>query len=308
MQNSRLTCRHFCSISSELLVRAVHVQSSCQSLERLDKILAHPMIGKSLSTLHFKVSPLWKDPDKAIPTLAEVLDKAGGRISSLNIDLSTLSKYLLPKQKLALEDAHSMTSSLRNLKQLRFYYRARSWDEDEYDGFTQKQLASLRKLLTAMVNVEKLESLHLDLSLWQLDPLSLPPHVGAVKTQGTWSNLSTVILRGVPINCSDLEHLLKCTNSAKGRVSLIHVHLADKSWVPILDILRARHRLAVLTSPSGAECEDMSFATYESMFGAYTTGTAEDDTEVYRYIRGGGTVNPLLPPSEHHSESGLESQ
>jgi len=269
---------------------------------RFDDILAHPILGESVSTLHFTNARSPVDNRADLQALVAVLNKAQGRVSSLNIDLSALPLDISPWQKLAIEDSHSVKSALRNLKRLRVRYGSR--DSDLEPDIT--DLANLANLLAALMHSEKLESLELDLKLWAFDPGSLPGR-GVLKTQTVYPNLSTLVLCGVAVQCSALERILNSTNSTSGMVRLKGVHLVDNSWVPILEILRERHSLAVLISPSGAECEDMTVETFQRIFGPYYRSNETIETEADRYIRAKSSVNPLLASDELASGNDLDS-
>jgi hypothetical protein len=60
IRNTRLVCRRFCNVISQLLVRVVRVGADRASLERLDRISRHPTIVKGVHTvrvnLHFYTS------------------------------------------------------------------------------------------------------------------------------------------------------------------------------------------------------------------------------------------------------------
>ncbi|KAK4103236.1 hypothetical protein N658DRAFT_305749 [Parathielavia hyrcaniae] len=51
IKNTRLVCRRFCDVSSQLLVRLVHVGVNEPSLARLEEISRHPTIAKGVRTI-----------------------------------------------------------------------------------------------------------------------------------------------------------------------------------------------------------------------------------------------------------------
>lgn len=324
IQISRLTCRRFHNTSSQSLMPAVDVDLVQQFPARYDEIFAHPVFGKAVTIINFG-SPgepgaledknLLKDMGELATALAAVLKKAGGSVRTLNMNLvAPVDKKRLLSRKLTSDEVDLIRSAMRNIKRLRFYYGPITipWPHNAVPtAYNRQELENLTTLVTALTDSGNLEDLELETNLWHCDPMSLPPNLGIVKAQASWASLSVLDLVGVSIHCSDLEHCLNRTIPVTGNirprqehqslfdksrapgVRLSRVHLVDKSWARILDILRERHSLAVLHSPSGAECEDMGFDTYNRLFGQYDGCTNVTEMEAERYIRGGDYVNPL---------------
>lgn len=248
---------------------------------------------------------LGSDAIPVIPALLAALDAADVRITSLGIELSTMSDF--SRLDSAADTCLKIGSAMRDLKAFNFSNCGSALFRSQYE------LEVLRDFLALIINAERLQSLSVRLNLWDddsgLDPATMPL-VSVIKARTLWPNLSSVILDTLHIQHSDLENILNCVRSPNGYVGLHKIHLVDGSWVPVLDALKERHGWSDLTSPSGAECEAMSLEQYELVFGPYDgvgNRTQEEEaypkaTEAEIYIRGWGAGNPLTMAAEHDSD------
>lgn len=223
-----------------------------------------------------------------IPGFLAAIGAAGIGLTSLDINL--LRAQSLKRTELDEDGQMNVQSALRSLKRLKVCS-----DRGKRTCLRRYELLTLANLMELLLHAEKLETLVLAPRLWgDLDPAFIPP-VSVVSSRTRWHGLSKVALLGVMVRYADLKHLLICTDSSQGSLELRATHLLDGSWVPVLDLLRARHRMATVTAPSGAECEAMTPRKYESIFGRYIIFPFDDrDTAADRYIRGTEAVNPLL--------------
>lgn len=243
------------------------------------------------------------DNTSLIPALLSELDTINFRqLVSLEIEMGTTCSI---KGLSAAGAVYSkIQAALPNLKSFRFIHFGpvfpRSLDEIE----------TLRDSLGSIIVLESLESLAVELNLWNdaespLEPDQLPL-ISLIKARPDWPHLSSLSLKTLHIEHSDLTYILSCVNSTQGCVGLHKIHLLDGSWATILDLLREKHSWANLASPSGAECEAMSVEEYERIFGPYSPidiRTQEEEVssgpkEAESYIRGWQNNNPLNVPPE----------
>lgn len=244
------------------------------------------------------------DAIPVLPILLAALDEVSIHIDSLDIRLSTMGDF--GRLESAADIGEKIGSAMRNLKVFDFSNLGPTLVRSHHE------LLVLRNFLAPIMNGDRLESLNVRLNLWNddsaLDPATMPL-VSVVKARAAWPQLSNLILDTLHIEYADLKHLLLCVQSPQGYVGLHKIHLTDGSWSAVLDLLKERHRWANLTSPSGAECEEMSMEEYERVFGPYDgigNRTQEEEarpeaTEAEVYIRGWGAGNPLLSPTEPES-------
>ncbi|KAJ4414011.1 hypothetical protein N0V82_008181 [Gnomoniopsis sp. IMI 355080] len=212
------------------------------------------------------------------------------RLASLNIEMSAISSFLAFSTE---DDARRRIGlAMRSLRSFHFIHhgpaKPRSGDE----------LRILRDFLGPIINVESLEGITVRLKLWNdgddvFDPAALPL-ISIINARTVWPNLTNLTLDTLLIEQSDLTHLLHRMKSKHGSLGVYKIHLTDGSWAAILDVLKERgYRWPGFSSPSGAECEDMSPEDYRRIFGAYGEYYLQCK-EADMYISGCRGVNPLI--------------
>lgn len=227
--------------------------------------------------------------------LLAALDTSQVKLTSLKIALS--DKVDFPRLlKTTAENRRKMASTLRQLTSFDFRIDESNWPREPRD---QPELIAVRDLLEPVLNSENIGNLSIDLRLWTsygvLDPFSSPFPGVAIQTRAAQPNLTRLALHSLPIHFTDLEHLLTSFSSNHRCVTLKQLHLLDGSWSQALEILKDRHRLALLAAPSGAECEGMASQEYERVFGEYHSYYDPDrqESKAELYIRGYRDCNPM---------------
>lgn len=111
-----------------------------------------------------------------------------------------------------------------------------------------------------------------------------------------WSRLKSGVLGNFDVRLEDLRRLIDMLEPGT-RLRLGSINLTSRTWAEALDCLRTKvSHDSWLSSPAGAECDDMAEEEYAEIFsGRDSTGDGVKGSKATQYIRSvEGVENPLL--------------
>jgi hypothetical protein len=186
---------------------------------------------------------------------------------------------LLAKPELQLQ----LSSALQQLKG--FAFKCRIWMNEGSGEDT------LYSVLAPWLKTPGLEALTIDMTSDEESDDGAILYVGRLLTFGQQQNMSDVFLRDVAFQLSELQLFIRGFQGQYCGLNLERVRLLNGTWGEALDSLRnTAIRSVSLSSPLGAECDDMPPGEVSRIFGrSYTLARSEAE----QYIRHVIPHNPL---------------
>ncbi|KAE8454428.1 hypothetical protein EG329_000050 [Mollisiaceae sp. DMI_Dod_QoI] len=240
-------------------------------------------------------------PSEILVKLPVAIHKAGGLLKDLKIRLTSPKDYSV--LSMSEEDRRDLAAVSQRLRSFDFSPNATEFDFQRAPGAD--EMKDLGIFVSALMDTRSLEDINLDLHyLWEQGN---PPILsfGPVITPRPWPNLREIYLRGLSLHLSELERLVDQLNDSVHLLAIQLMHLLSGTWADGLDLLRkfgiSQGHLdmrVVFLDPSGAECETLTYAAKEEIFGRESANMKNRAEE---YIGGHIDRNPLR-------DGGLELQ
>lgn len=205
---------------------------------------------------------------QCISTTISAIRSAGVLLDSVNVDISTpgCPGALVPAQDIR----PVFSSGMQQLKE--FVFRCE-------DSANRQEADDICKFLSTCLDTSSLQELSLDFR--NLEGEAARVNVGHIMGSKSRYTLTDIFLRHVAMDLSELVLFLKRLPQPMAYIHLDDFRLLSGTWSEALDALRnKRSRIALLAGPSGAECDDMSRADYERIFGNGTYGK-QSEAELY---------------------------
>lgn len=227
-------------------------------------------------------------------TLPIALQDAGVRLQHLELELcdpSSMSSLAMRKS-----EAASLEAAMQDLKCFRFkphdYRGGDGWVERNASAADMRHVESF---LRAIINTGSLEWMDLRLdSYYPRDDVPLF-EMGKLMSLRTWPKLYGFGVHGIPFRLADIKGFIDQLQEYRCPIFTLDGHLLDGTWEGALDILREKaHRHWRLDNPRGAECEQMSPVTIETIFKG--NDLPLDSSLAEKYIRSKATWNRIANP------------
>ncbi|KAJ0141919.1 hypothetical protein CTA2_1470, partial [Colletotrichum tanaceti] len=266
--------------------------------------------------MRWEAAAAWEAADESdhpVEVLRDLLVALGRRgevlppLTRLDVKLTPPARYV----GLSCTEAEreNIRRAVRGLRRVDFEVKPSRDVRDEFDPFAWPprgpgELAALGGFMSAALASPALEVANLDFGalrrenqdLWALDAL-LPSAPSEGWGWGCWPRLRRLTLHHPCLRASDLKTLV----AGSERLAWLGIeapHLSEGSWAEVLEMLRGRTdprrrergetpmEVGALTTPTGGEAEDMSFAEYDAVFSeprewaAYVEEEEEEEEEL----------------------------
>ncbi|KFX96248.1 hypothetical protein V490_03443 [Pseudogymnoascus sp. VKM F-3557] len=228
-----------------------------------------------------KIHGLEQMPYHVVTEVPVAVRSAGVWLNDIDIKLS----FVGGSQQLVtdLEAREKVSAAMQQVKTFSFKC-SDSLDERDSDN--------LNKFLETCLDTPSLKKLKLDLRIdgeaeeWHVDI------AGRFIASRPWRNLTDISIFQVSVDLSDLVSFLQSLPPSIECLWITDMHLRSGTWAEALEVLREKsYKIVHITSPRGAECDDLSQEELENVFGKpnHNFSSAEQYIRKLRYM----TNNPL---------------
>ncbi|KAF7955199.1 uncharacterized protein EAE97_000458 [Botrytis byssoidea] len=206
--------------------------------------------------VELRIDKSWSSPSSQIIIgLPAAIHKAGRSLENICIEMICPTDY---RTLASFEGFQELSAATQWLKKFTFYCREEDY-EDGSDQWILTELDGLVKYLSAIVNTNALEKVHIDVSQHAIEPELFQmetqnqsmPSLGTIFTSHIWPNLRSMNLTRVPLHLSELETFIDNLNSSDIEMNIQYMYLVSGSWSDGIEIFkRNSFQNLVLTTPT----------------------------------------------------------
>ncbi|TGO19615.1 hypothetical protein BTUL_0003g00690 [Botrytis tulipae] len=222
----------------------------------IDDMIKYKLFGDDDGFPEHRIEKSWSSPSaQIIIGLPAAIHKAGRSLENICIEMICPTDY---RTLASFKGFQELSAATQWLKQFTFYCRDEDF-EDESDEWMPTKLDGLVKYLSAIVNTNALEKVHIDVSQLAIEPEHFGmetqnpsmPSLGTIFSSRIWPNLRSMNLTRVPLHLSELETFIDNLNSSDIEMNIQHMYLISGSWSDGIEIFtRNSIQNLVLTTPT----------------------------------------------------------
>ncbi|KAF7904345.1 hypothetical protein EAF00_001679 [Botryotinia globosa] len=222
----------------------------------IDDMIKTKLFGDDDDFRELRIEKSWSSPSaQIIIGLPAAIHKAGRSLENICIEMICPTDY---RTLASFEGFQELSAATQWLKRFTFYCRGEDF-EDGSDQWMPTELDGLVKYLSAIVNTNALEKVHIDVSQLAIGPEHFEmktqnpsmPSLGTILTSRIWPNLRSMNLTRVPLHLSELETFIDNLKSSDIEMNIQYMYLISGSWSDGIEIFtRNSIQNLVLTTPT----------------------------------------------------------